>query len=223
MPKIKIDNTRTMQRERTVSTGLRSDQHLPGYDPRQMTQREKDDCFDMYRTERKGVKSPAPRKKNGRLEIPQLWFVASIISALGMFCIMTESVVTSYGGFRSRYTSFEILFAAMKDSSATPFCMIGASLMPLAFLFLFISFALLKERSFEKGSLAIIAVSVMIIILDIHWMTEISGLTRGYLEQYTPGFGIVLEMGCCLALIILVTCERILNHFWFSRSPYGKW
>ena len=100
MPKIKIDRTiigPSYDTDRSDRNRLRDRKYEQNDEPIQLTQRQKDDRFDMFRIDVDDKRKQPDRKKRGRVrELPQLWFVASIIAAMGMFCIFsfTANAVT---------------------------------------------------------------------------------------------------------------------------------
>ena len=221
MPKIRIEGY--------GNAGYRSNCTVRGLrDDIQQDRMDRDDCFDMYRNDI-GIPSvkraPVVRKdKKTNSDGPQLWFIASMISAFGMFCMFIDVLTIDEYVFVMRVTPFEMLIGSAITDITIPSCILYLSLMPLVFMVIFGLFAFLREKVFDKASLALIAVSVFVIVADFHWMKEISVYSATqYLVDYTAGLGVLIEMVCSIALIIVVVCKMILSHVWCARSSYSRW
>ena len=227
MPKIKIDRTiigPSYDTDRNCRNRLRDRKYEQNDEPIQLTQRQKDDRFDMFRIDVDDRRAQHNRKKRRQArEVPQLWFVASVIAALGMFCIFTESIMISDMGVPLRLNSFEILMNASDVSFAMPSCTLYMSAIPLVFMVLFGVLAFLKEEAFDKASLAMIAASVFIVVVQIFWSGQLMRYGDGYLLTMTPGYGVLIEIGCAVALIIVIACQRIMGAVTAGRKAYSKW
>ena len=224
MPKIRIDrfdNGSYRCDDGHVRSGLRDRQ--TNYDGGQIlrTQREKDDCFDMYRSTDTVRTSPV-RKRASNRETSKLWYVAGIIAALGAFCLFVDSVFITVEGMTFRLASFEILLKASDVASAMPSCVVYMSAIPLVFLGLFLLFIVMKERSFEKASLIVVAISVFIIAMLIHWTKQIESYRAGYMTYLDPGYSLLVEIGCAGALIIVVACQWIMAYVSQNRTSLRR-
>ena len=227
MPKIKIDRTiigPSYDTDRSDRNRLRDRKYEQNDEPIQLTQRQKDDRFDMFRIDIDDRRKQPDRKKRGRVrELPQLWFVASIIAAMGMFCIFSESIMINSMGMTYRLNSFEILLRASDVAVAMPSCTVYMSAIPLVFMVVFGLFAFLKENAFDKASLAMIAVLVFIVAVQLFWSGQLIRYGDGYLLTLTPGYGVLIEIGCAVALIIVIACQRIMDTVTSKRTAYSKW
>ena len=210
MPKIKFNGQNSYSNEMPARKGLRSE---PEYDdiyiPR--TQREKEEYFDLYRTDgrKKECARPRPKPKapsEGRF---QLWYAACLISALGMFCILTDAAIVSADGISIGMDGLSII-ASMSKSSRIPAYITYMSFIPLVFAAMFGTFVFLKEKAFDKASLVLIAASVFIIAVQCYWSKELIELGNWEIS-YTPGLGIIVEIGCSIALLVVIICQRVLN------------
>ena len=214
MPKIKINRTNGQYHQSSPPQrrGLR-DSH---YDREAVelppTQRERDDFFDMYRIDDNGNRGnrrpPAAKRRNddGR---PKLWYLACLVAALGAFCLFVDSVSINVTGIPIRLTSLEILTRSSEIAGGLPDCAMYMSAVPAVFLIILGTFAFLKEDAFEKGYLALIAVSVFVIVVQIHWMGQIADSGIGYLLTYSSGTAELIEIGCSVALIAITVCQRV--------------
>ena len=85
------------------------------------------------------------------------------------------------------------------------------SAMPFAFMVMFAVFAYLKEETFNKAWLALIAVSIFVIALQINWCAKLPGPDMYNLVEYIPGYGVFIEIASAVGLIIVIVCQRILG------------
>ena len=216
MPKIRFDKQRPMNDEHPqndcMRRGLRSSQHRN--DPHCETVRDID--FDMYRIDfdakRKGQKrrKPVGNKMKNDHEI-RLWHIACLISALGVFCIFVDAVRVEVGGIPISLTSLSVLTGSIDPSVTIPQYATFLSAVPLMFLSMFILFAYLRNDVFNKASLAIIAMSIATMAVTIHWSGQIMDCNLGYMTRLYPGNGILIEIGCSIALVIVAVCGKLMN------------
>ena len=211
MPKIKFNGQNSSYtNEMPARKGLRSEpEHDDVYIPR--TQREKEEYFDLYRTDVRKKEHARPRPKSrtqpeGRF---QLWYAACLISALGMFCILADAVIVSADGISIGMDGLSII-ASMSKSSRIPAYITYMSFIPLVFGAMFGTFVLLKEKAFDRASLVLIAASVFIIAVQCYWSKELMELGNWEIG-YTPGLGIIVEIGCSIALLVVIICQRVLS------------
>ena len=192
--------------------GLRSIQHRND----SHCDMDRDIDFDMYRididAERKGQKrrKPVGNKMKKDNEI-RLWHIACLISALGVFCIFVDAVRVEVGGIPISLTSLSVLTGSIDPSVSIPQYATFLSAIPLMFLTMFILFAYLKNDVFEKASLAIIAMSIATMAVTIHWSGQIMDCNLGYMTRLYPGNGILIEIGCSIALVIVAVCGKLMN------------
>ena len=216
MPRLKLNDDVIVPCRRSGSpreNGLRSNQYTYEGDPVPRTQREKDDRFDMYRDDQRTVqrtKTQRPKKKRTH-EPKQLWYAASLICAVGAFCLFSGSVMVYDYGIVLRLTSFDVLQYAIKSPGALPSPVVCMSAMPAVFAVMFILFAFMKERTFDKASLALVAISVFVIVLQIFWTAQMSKAEKGYGYELVPDYGIMIEIACAVGLMIVIACQRIMN------------
>ena len=213
MPKIRIerfDNGSNRCDDGYVRGGLRDRQTYS--DDRQVlrTQREKDDCFDMYRSAEARGPCTVRKKISGR-ETPQLWFIASIITALGAFCMFVDSIFVTSMGVTLKVASFEILMSPSKAAGSMPSCAIYMSAIPLVFLVMFGLFAFMKDKAFEKASLILMAVPLFVIVVLVHWSNQILSYGADYMYSLSPGYAVLGEIGCSVALIIVVASRLVME------------
>ena len=210
MPKIRIERSDNgpVRCDTYVRSGLRERQTIIEDRKIPLTQREKDDCFDMYRCTETRRPNPV-RKKTSNKEPPQLWFVASIIAAFGAFCLFMDSVFVTSMGVTLKLASFEILMKPSELEGSLPSCAIYMSAIPFVFLIIFGMFAFLRERVFEKASLVLIAVPIFIIAVLVHWSNQIMNYSAGYMYSISPGYAVLGEIGCSVALIIVTVCHLV--------------
>ena len=215
MPRLRLDDFGDGPSRRFGATGngLRSNQYAYEEDTAPRTQREKDDRFDMYRDEAPRIqRRPAVRPKTrGSHEPRQLWFVACLICALGAFCIFADSINITVLGIPLRFTSFEILLGTADSSELVPGQVVYMSAMPIAFMIMFALFAYLKEDTFNKAWLALIAVAVFVIALQVNWCTKLPRPDIYNTVEYIPGDAVIIEIACAVGLIIVIVCQRILS------------
>lgn len=216
MPRLRLDNNSDVPYRRygpPSGNGLRNRQHMHEDRTVPLTQREKDDRFDMYRNDgRTAQRAPSPRcRKYRRGEPRQLWFVACIICAFGAFCFFSDSVTIKALGLTFRFTSIEVLCDMGDFSDYLPEQVVYLSAVPILFTVLFAMFAFLKEKVFEKGSLALIAVSAFVIVIAIYWSIQVKEVCIGYIYEFVPGLGVIIEVMCAFALIIVTACQWCMN------------
>ena len=224
MPKIKIDrfdNGPIRCSDGYVRGGLRERQTITEDRQIPLTQREKDDCFDMYRTVETGRPGPAKRKMKGK-ELPQLWFVASIIAVFGAFCIFMDSIFVTELGVTMKLASFEILLSPSESSAVLPSCAIYMSIVPLVFLIIFGLFAFLKEDAFKKASMILIAVPIFVIVVLIYWSSQISNYSASYTYYLSPGYAVLGEIGCSVGLIIVTVCHLVMEFISQRRTSFRR-
>ena len=224
MPKIRIerfDNVPVRCDDTHVRTGLRERQTIAEDRKIPLTQREKDDCFDMYRSTETRRSNPVRRKTSGK-ELPQLWFVACIIAAFGAFCLFMDSVFVTSMGVTLKLASFEILMSPSESAGSLPSCAVYMSAIPFVSLIIFGMFAFLKERVFEKASLVLIAVPVFIIAVLVHWSSQIMNYSAGYMYSLSPGYAVLGEIGCSVALIILTVCRMVTGFVIPKRTAFRR-
>lgn len=215
MPKIRFsehqngyqDGNQTGQRR-----GLRSGQeneevHIPG------TQREKDDYFDLYRVDgrRNGCRrpSPGPKKKRNAGGGFQMWYLACLIAALGSFCVFMDSAVVSFNGIPVSLSGISILASATNLPPSVPGYVLYISLIPLLSAGISVTFAIMKEEAFDKASLVMIALTVFAIAVLFYWSDALMKYGN-WSMSYSPGTGVIVEIGCCIALLIVIVCQRII-------------
>ena len=224
MPKIRIDrfdNVPVRCDDTHVRSGLRERQTIADDRRIPLTQREKDDCFDMYRSTETRRSNPAMKKTSGK-EPPQLWFVASIIAAFGAFCLFMDSVFVTSMGVTLKLASFEILMSPSESAGSLPSCAVYMSAIPFVFLIIFGMFAFLKERVFEKASLVLIAVPVFIIAVLVHWSSQIMNYSAGYMYSLSPGYAVLGEIGCSVALIIVTVYHLVTGFVIQKRTAFRR-
>ncbi len=213
MPRLKLDYEETPYRRcgQQSGNGLRSNRYTYVEDETPRSQREKDDRFDMYRNDQPPVRRmPAPKiKKNTTHEPRQLWYVACLICALGAFCLFADSVMITVMGVPLRMTSAEIILGSdtLYGYSTRP--MICLSATPLIFVGMFAVFAFLKERTFEKASLVMIALSVLAVVLQIYFADKMMRMNMNGIE-FTPDTGFLIQIACSVGLIIVVVCQKVM-------------
>ena len=224
MPRIRIDrfdNGPIRSDDTRIRGGLRERQTIIEERNIPLTQREKDDCFDMYRiTEKK--RSCTVRKRTSGKEPPQLWFVASIIAALGAFCLFMDSVFVTSMGVTLKVASFEILMSPSETAGSMPSCAVYMSAVPFVFLAMFGMFAFMKDRAFEKASLVLLAVPVFVIVVLIHWSSQILDYNAGYMYSLSPGYAVLGEIGCSAALIIVVASRLVMEFIAQKRMSFRR-
>ena len=224
MPKIRIersDNGTVRCDDRCVRGGLRERKTVAEERSIPRTQREKDDCFDMYRSVETRNSDPARRGTSGK-EPLQLWFVASMIAALGAFCIFMDSIFVTSMGVTLRLASFEILMFPSETAEALPSCVVYMSAIPFVFLVMFLLFAFMREKAFDKASLVLIAVPVFVIVVLIHWSDQIMNYGTGYLYSLSPGYGVLGEIGCSVALLIVTACHWVTGFVSQKRTVFRR-
>ena len=224
MPKIRIDrfeNDAIRCSDGYVRGGLRERQTTTEERQVPLTQREKDDCFDMYRTVETRRPAPAKKKTMGK-ELPQLWFVASIIAAFGAFCIFVDVIFVSELGVTLKMASFEILLSPSESAEALPSCAIYMSAVPLVFLIIFGLFAFLKEKAFDKASMVLIAVPIFVIVLLIFWSNQIGNYSASYAYSLSAGYAVLGEIGCSVGLIIITVCHLVMEFVSQKRTAFGR-
>ena len=221
MPKIRIDGYE--------NPGLRGDCGNRGLRTEVYTQEERpvrDDCFDMYRTDERGIQkkyAPAVKKRIRREQNgPQLWYIAGIISALGVFCLFTDTLAIDMGVAYLKYSPLDLLLSADEIDGKIPPCTLYLSLMPLVFAISFGLFAYFKEDVFEKGSLALIAVAILVIIADIFLAMQISDY-GGHIRLFTVGIAVPIEIVCSVALIIVTVCKMVLDRKYSAGPTASRW
>ena len=213
MPRLRLDDYGDAPDRRygAAGNGLRNKQYTHEEDTVPRTQRERDDRFDMYRDEqpvrrrhaqRPGVRSQEPR---------QLWFVACIICAFGAFCLFSDSLILDYLYFDLRTASFEVVLGAVLEPGLFPKQAVCMAAMPIVYIVMFSLFAYFKETAFERLSLALVAVSVMVIVIQLYLGIQISKMTIGESYNATPGYGVFIEIACAVGLIIVIACQMILS------------
>ena len=214
MPRLRLDDygDAPSRRYGAAGNGLRNKQYTYEEDAVPRTQREKDDRFDMYRNDEQRVHRPTTRPKmRGSHEPRQLWFVACLICAMGAFCIFADSINITVLGVPIRFASFEILLGTADYSGSIPGQVVYLSAMPIAFMVMFALFAYLKEETFNKAWLALIAVAIFVIVLQINWCAKLPGPDMYNLIEYIPGYGVFIEIASAVGLIIVIVCQRILS------------
>ena len=204
----------------TVSNQGRSNRYIHVEDETPRSQREKDDRFDMYRNDQPPVRRmPAPRIKNTAHEPRQLWYVACLICALGAFCLFADSVMVVIEGLPIRLTSVEVLFNSSYLTGDVAKPVVVMSALPIAFIGLSAAFAVMKEKSFEKASMVMIALPVIIIVLNIFLAEKIVKYNTP-LIQIAPGFSFMIQIACSVGVIIVVICQRIICTIKANRSSW---
>ena len=223
MPRIRIDRFDNGIRcdDGYVRGGLRERQTISEERNVPLTQREKDDCFDMYRTADTRRQNPVRKKTNGK-ELPSLWFVASIIAAFGAFCMFIDSIFVTELGITQKLASFEILLSPSESSAVLPSCALYMSAIPFVFLIMFGLFAFMKEKAFEKASLVLIGVPLMLIVLLIFWSGQISSYSASYIYSLSPGYAVLGEIGCSVGLIIVTVCHLVMGFVSQKRTPVRR-
>ena len=224
MPKIKIgryENGPVRGSGKNTRCGLRGRQSTVEEDPVPLTQREKDDCFDMYSIVEKRRPNQNGRKGAKRENI-QFWHIASIIAALGAFCIFMDSIFITSMGVTLKLASFEILMSPSDAAESLPSCATYMSAVPLVFLAVFVMFAFMKEDAFDKASLVLMAIPVFIIAALIYWGDQIGRHGSGYLYDVSPGYAFLAEIGCAVALIIVVACQRVMGRISQNKTPFSR-
>ena len=215
MPRLKLDDNGDVPYRRCgpSGNGLRSKQYIREEDPVPRSQREKDDRFDMYRNDGpKAQRVSAPIVRRTASDGPrQLWFVACLVCALGAFCIFADSITIGMMGIPVRLTSFEVILGSADSPYALPANVVYMSAMPAVFMIMFAVFAFLKEETFNKGSLALIAVSAFVIVIAIYWSIQVKEVCIGYIYEFVPGLGVIIEVMCAFALIIVTACQWCMN------------
>lgn len=156
----------------------------------------------------------------GSHEPRQLWFIACLMCAFGGFCLFSDSLILDYLYFNLRVESFEVLIGALKEPGLFPTPVVFMSAMPVVFIVMSAVFAYFKEMAFEKLSLALIAVSVMVIVMQLFWTVQISKMRIGDSYNTTPGYAVLIEIACAVGLIIVIVCQRILSTVAVRK---GKW
>jgi len=225
MTKIKIDRNRDGSYQQPFSgKGLRCNQSGAREDIAPVSQRERDECFDMYRNDgrtRMSAKGNASVRKTvvksggGGF---QLWQIACLISALGAFCLFADSICINITGIPVRMMSFEMLYGGGSLSEDLPACATYMSAMPLVFIVLFGVFAYMKETAFEKAYLALIAVSVFVTVMLVYWSGQVANYSQEFLLSFSPGYAVIIEIGCSIALALVVVCQKLLGYMG-SRTP----
>jgi hypothetical protein len=222
MPRLKLDYEDAPYRRygQQTGNGLRSNRYAYTEDGVPRTQREKDDRFDMYRNDQPLVRrTAAPRVKKGTSNGPkQLWYIACLICALGSFCLFTDSIIIELEDWPMRLTSLEVLLKwdDLSGYGAGPIKIFSA--LPIAFIGMFAAFAIMKEKVFEKAPLVMIALPVAVIVLDIYLAKKITVNTLYF--QMVPGTSPMIQVACCIGLIIVVACQRIMC---FANVKKSAW
>lgn len=215
MPRLRLDDYGEAPNRRygAAGNGLRNNQYIREEETVPRTQREKDDRFDMYRNEEPKVRRQTVTrpKMKGSHGPRQLWFVACMICAMGAFCIFADSINITVMGIPVRFASFEILLGTADYSGSIPGQVVYMSAMPLVFMAMFAVFAYLKEDTFDKAWLALIAVAVFVIVLQVNWCAKLPGPDMYNLIEYIPGYGVFIEIASAVGLIIVIVCQRILG------------
>lgn len=214
MPRLRLDDygDAPCRRYGAAGNGLRNNQYIHEEDTVPRTQREKDDRFDMYRDETpRAHRQPVTgTRTRGSHEPRQLWYVACLLCAMGAFCIFADSITVTVMGIPLRFASFEILLGTANYSEGIPGQVVYMSVMPIAFMILFAVFAYLKEEAFNKAWLALIAVAVFVIVIQVNWCAKLPGPDMYNMVEYIPGYGVFIEIASAVALIIVIVCQRIL-------------
>jgi len=222
MPRLKLDDSGNVPGRRygqQSGNGLRSNQYTYTEDITPRTQREKDDRFDMYRNDQPPVRrTAAPKFKSISHEPRQLWYIACLICALGSFCLFTDSVIVELEDYPMRLTSLEVLldWDYLSGYGSQPIKMLSA--LPIVFIGMAAVFAVMKEKVFEKAPLVMIALPVAVIVLDIYLAKKMTVSTLYY--QITPGTSLLIQVACCIGLIIVVVCQRMMC---FANTKKGAW
>ena len=222
MPRLKLDYDETPYRRygQQTGNGLRSNRYTYVEDETPRSQREKDDRFDMYRNDQPPVRrTAAPKiKKNAAHGPRQLWYIACLICALGSFCLFTDSIILEVEDIPMRLTSLEVLLNSdlLSDYGTRPILMMSA--LPVVFIGLFAVFAVMKEKAFEKASLVMIALPATVIALGICLAKKMT-INTPYI-QIAPGTSLMILIACCIGLIIVVVCQRIM---FFADVKKGTW
>ena len=117
-----------------------------------------------------------------------------------------------------RLTSLEVLLNHDELSGYAAKQIMVLSALPVVFIGLFVVFAVMKEKVFEKASLVMIALPVAVIVLDIYLAKKIT--VNALFIQMTPGTSLMIQVACSVALIIVVVCQRIMC---FANVKKGAW
>lgn len=229
MPKIKTDRYGSGSLQQPFAgKGLRSNQGTVYETP--FSDREKEECFDMYRSDGRSRFLPERRPNKERIARRpaaengfQLWQIACLITALGAFCIFADSLLINLAGIPVRMMSFEILSNNGSLSGQIPQCAIYMSAVPIAFMAMFGVFAYLKEDAFEKAYLALIAVAIFITSVMLYWCGQMQNYGTEYLLSFSPGNAVIIEIGCSIALVIVIVCQRIIGHIGSKPSLSLGW
>lgn len=179
--------------------------------------RTSNDDFDMYRNDDRRPKRTSKRRGGGESGHIQFWYAASLIAALGAFCIFVDSVIVSTPDVSMTASGLSILMGSIGDTSRLPACVTYLSAMPLINLMMFGVFAVMKENAFKKGSLALIVLSVFEIVLLIRWSSQIMSYNTGYLTGIYPGTAVLIEIGCCVAMVAVIIAQMVVSRFSSDR------
>ena len=232
MPKIKTDRFGYDAYSDDVYAsrkGLRNNQYRDAEERFPRTQREKEECFDMYRIDDTRCRRPGkrianvPKKRNGD-DGPQLWYIACIISALGAFCIFVNSLIVTDDLYSVPVDSLTVLMGALKKPGVMPQAAICISAMPLVFLIMTVVFAVMREKVFEKAHLALITACIFVIVMLFYFSSKLSNFTVGHFAPYSAGYSILIEIGCGIALIIVIVCKKVMGHARSGpKGGYGRY
>ncbi len=186
----------------------------------------RDDCFDMYRNDRRMVqndRSVVRKVRKKEKDGPQLWFIASIISALGMFCLFVNTMSVSILGISVCFTPLEVLTGTKEIGIDLPPCLMYLSLMPFVFAIIFGVFVHMKDKAFDRAPLALIAAAVFVIAADLYWAIQISEFGDVYLVSFSAGLGVLIEIVCSLAIMMLVAYRIIITRIQSARPTQSGW
>ena len=221
MPRLKLDYEDAPYRRygQQTGNGLRSKRYAYTEDETPRTQREKDDRFDMYRNDQPPIHRAAPRIRKETSHGPkQLWYVACLICALGSFCLFTDSIILEIENCPMRLTSLEVLLESdcLSGYATRPIVILSA--LPVVFIGLFAVTAVMKEKVFEKASLVMIALPVTVIVLGIYLAKKV--MINTLYIQIVPGTSLMILIACCIGLIIVVACQRIMCFVNVKKSAW---
>jgi len=228
MPKIKINrNSNGSSQQPFQGKGLRSNQGGVREEITPQSEREREECFDMYRSDGRGRSVPrrtsSPRTVAVRKEHQgfQLWQAACLICALGAFCMFADCLIVRMDTVPVRLLSYEILYGNGSLSGSIPACSMYMALIPLVFVVLFGVFAYMKEEAFEKAYLALISVPVFVIVILFYFSRQVMDYSQDILLSFQPGHAMFIEIGCSILLAILVICQRALGYLSSAKTAAG--
>lgn len=222
MPKIKFDRKEEYVQEqpKVPRTGLRAETGRAPEIQYPRTEREKEDCFDMYRIDWNGKgrqgrvsRGPPRGKMTARKDGPQMWYAVCLLAALGAFCIFCGCITVEIGSITLSYTPMDVMMNARKH--LFPDGSLYLALMPLAYIGIFVACAYMKEDVFEKPMILMLTAGIPMAVLAYEGY-EVMNAPMELFVSYYPGIGVLLEIACSIGIIGIAVCQRFLSS---GRTP----